>query len=149
MTQEALLAYAHFLAIFALASVLVAEAILFRQTMPGPIFRRLQIVDRWYGITAALVIVTGLARLFLGLKGAAYYQSNPIFWTKIGLFAIVGLLSVAPTIAYLRWNARTAADGSLALEAGEYATMRNLIWLQVAIFVFIPLCATFMARGFR
>lgn len=149
MLREAVLAYAHFLAIFGLASVLVAELLLFRQTMAGPIYRRLQMVDRWYGIAAVLVIVTGLARLFLGLKGAHYYSDNPIFWTKMGLFAAVGLLSVPPTIAYIRWRRRADPDGSLALESGEYTKIRNFMWLQTGIFVFIPLCATFMARGFR
>jgi putative membrane protein len=149
MTREALLAYAHFLAIFGLASVLVAELILFRQTMPGSIFRRLQMVDRWYGIVAVLVIITGLARLYLGFKGVGYYHANPIFWTKMGLFAVVGLLSVPPTIAFIRWKARVAADGSLALEPAEYGKTHALLWLEIAVFLFIPLCATFMARGFR
>jgi putative membrane protein len=149
MITDALLAYAHFLAIFALASTLVAEALLFRQRMTGPIFARLRIVDRWYGITAGLVVLTGLGRLFGGVKGVAYYSTNPIFWTKIGLFVVVGLISIAPTIAYIRWTKRADVDGSLALEPDEFTQTRNLIRLQIAIFIFIPLCATFMARGFH
>ena len=149
MTTDALLAYAHFLSIFALASVLVAEALLFRQRMDGAIFARLRSVDRWYGITAGLVVLTGLARLNWGLKGVAYYSSNPIFWTKMALFVVVGLLSIPPTLAFLRWNKPTDVDGSHALEPSEVAPTRNLIRLQIAIFIFIPLCATFMARGFH
>jgi putative membrane protein len=149
VTGDALLAYAHFLTIFALASVLFAELVLLRPSLPADIYRRLRLIDRWYGIVAVLVIVTGLARLNFGVKGAGFYTHNPIFWTKMGLFAAVGLLSIAPTIAYLRWQARTAPDGSLALEAIEYLRVRTWILAELVLFLLIPLCAVLMARGVR
>jgi putative membrane protein len=147
LTRDALLAYAHFICIFTLASLLAGELMILRKTLPAEFVRRLQAIDRWYGIVAGLVIVSGLARLFLGLKGAAFYTHNPVFWTKMGLFVAVALLSIAPTIAYLRWNARRAADGSIVLEDAEFTRLRGFLWLQVALFAFIPLCAAFMARG--
>lgn len=149
MATDALLAYAHFLAIFALASVLTAEHLLLRPTMPADIFRRLRLVDRWYGIIAGLVILTGLARMTFGLKPVLYYTSNPVFWTKMALFVAVGLLSIAPTLAYIRWTKQIAADGSLALDPPAYNPIRMLVRLQLLLFVFIPLCAVFMARGFH
>ena len=144
---DALLAYAHFMSIFALAAVLVAELIIFRQSMPVPIFRRLGAVDRWYGISAVLVIATGLARLNWGSQGKAWIQSNPVFWIKMALFVTVGLLSILPTVLYIRWRSRPAVDGSIVLEASEYSKVRLFLWLQVGVFVFIPLCATLMTRG--
>lgn len=147
LTRDALLAYAHFIAIFALASLLAGELLVLRKMLPADVVRRLQGIDRWYGIIAGLVIASGLARLFLGLKGAAFYTHNPVFWTKMGLFVAVALISIAPTMAYLRWNARRQPDGSIVLEDAEYARLRSLLWLQVVLFLFIPLCATFMARG--
>ena len=62
LTRDALLAYAHFICIFALASLLVAELAIFRKALPADLYRRLRLVDRWYGISAGLVIVTGLLR---------------------------------------------------------------------------------------
>ncbi|HEY0381835.1 MAG TPA: DUF2214 family protein [Candidatus Elarobacter sp.] len=147
LTRDALLAFAHFICIFALASLLAGELFLLRKTLPADLVRRLQAIDRWYGIVAGLVVASGLARLFLGLKGAAFYTHNPVFWTKMGLFVAVALLSIAPTIAYVRWNARRSADGSIVLGDGEFTRIRRLLWLQVVLFLFIPLCATFMARG--
>jgi putative membrane protein len=147
LVRDALLAYAHFISIFVLASVLLGEVLIYRRVMSADLYRRLRLVDRWYGVAAVLVLATGLARLFLGLKGVAFYNSNPVFWTKMALFAIVGLLSIAPTIAYIRWNDRTAADGSLTLGDAEYERIRRLLWVQVVVFAFIPLCATYMARG--
>jgi putative membrane protein len=147
LVRDALLAYAHFLCIFALASLLTAELVILRKTLPGDLFRRLQLVDRWYGVTAGLVIASGLLRLNLGLKGADFYVHNPVFWTKMGLFLTVGLISIAPTVAYLHWGRRLEADGSIALGDAEYARVRGLVLLQVGVFLFIPLCAAFMARG--
>ncbi|HTD33502.1 MAG TPA: DUF2214 family protein, partial [Candidatus Elarobacter sp.] len=60
LSRDALLAYAHFLSIFALASVLTGELLILRKTLPPDLFARLRNVDRWYGIVAGLVVVTGL-----------------------------------------------------------------------------------------
>ena len=147
LTRDALLAYAHFVCIFTLASLLAGELVLLRKTLPADLFRRLQGIDRWYGIVAGLVILSGLARLFLGVKGAAFYAHNPVFWTKMALFVAVALLSIPPTLAYLRWNARRSADGSVVLGDGEFTRLRRFLWLQVGLFALIPLCAVFMARG--
>jgi len=147
LTRDALLAFAHFLCIFSLAGLLAGELAVFRKTLPADIFGRLRVLDRWYGIMAGLVIVTGLGRMFFGLKGVAFYVPNPIFWTKLGLFVVVALLSIAPTVAYFKWGARAGPDGSIALETREFERIRGFLWAQVAVFVFIPLCATLMARG--
>ena len=147
LTRDALLAFAHFVCIFSLAALLAGELAIFRKTLPADLFGRLRTLDRWYGITAGLVIVTGLCRMFLGPKGAAFYVHNPIFWTKLGLFVVVALLSIAPTVAYLRWGARAGPDGSVAVETRAFERIRGFLWAEVAVFVFIPLCATFMARG--
>jgi putative membrane protein len=147
LTRDALLAYAHFICIFALASLLAGELMLLRKTLPEDLLRRLRGIDRWYGIVAGLVVASGLGRLFLGLKGAPFYTHNPVFWTKMGLFVAVALISIAPTIAFVRWGARVSADGSIVLADGEFTRIRNLVWLQLVLFLFIPLCAVFMARG--
>jgi putative membrane protein len=147
LTRDALLAYAHFICIFALASLLVSELVIFRKVLPADLYRRLTLIDRSYGIAAGLVILTGLSRLFWGLKGAAFYTHNPIFWTKMGLFVVVALLSIPPTIAYMRWEARKTVDGSLMLEDSEVRWIGRCLRAQIVVFIFIPLCATFMARG--
>ena len=147
LTRDALLAYAHFLCIFALASLLAGELFLLRKTLPQDLLRRLRGIDRWYGIVAGLVVASGVLRLFFGLKGAAFYTHNPVFWTKMGLFVAVALISIAPTITFVRWGTRASADGSVVLADGEFTRVRNLLWLQLVLFLFIPLCAVFMARG--
>lgn len=147
IARDALLHFAHFLCIFLLASLLTGELLLFQQTLSAVTFRRLRIVDRWYGIAAGLVIVTGLSLLFFDLKGPAFYTHNPMFWTKMALFVIVALLSIVPTVAYVRWSDRPSADGTIVLQDAEFGRIRSFLWAQVCVFVFIPLCAALMANG--
>ncbi|HEX3466323.1 MAG TPA: DUF2214 family protein [Candidatus Elarobacter sp.] len=147
LTRDALLAYAHFISIFALASVLTGELLILRKTLPADLFGRLRSLDRWYGIIAGLVVVTGLLRLNLGLKGASFYTHNPVFWTKMALFVAVALISIVPTVSIVRWHKRISTDGTLVLDDAEYARIRGLVLLQMVLFLFIPLCAAFMARG--
>jgi putative membrane protein len=143
MIKEALLAYVHFIAIFGLVCTLVGELFLLRQAMPEAIARRLRVLDRWYGGAAGAVVITG----FLGLKGAGFYTHNPVFWTKMALFVVVGLLSIIPTLDYIEWNKRPIENGMLVLPGREYARVRTVLWVQGVLLVLIPLCATFMARG--
>jgi putative membrane protein len=147
LARDALLHYAHFACIFLLASVLAGELFLLRKSLPPGMLRQLQIVDRWYGILAGLVILTGLSLVFFGLKGPAFYAHNPVFWTKMVLFVAVAVLSIVPTMAYLSWNNRVAADGSVILQDAEFGRIRAFLWVQVCLFALIPLCAAFMANG--
>ena len=147
IVRDALLHYAHFVCIFLLACLLAGEAFLLKKSLSREGVAQLQGVDRYYGIVAGLVIVTGLLLVFFGAKGAAYYAHNTIFWMKMALFVSVALISIVPTVAYLRWNQRRTADGSIVLEDGEYRRLRALLWAQIGLFVFIPLCAALMANG--
>jgi putative membrane protein len=145
--RDALLLFVHLLCIITLATLLVGELAVFRKSMPRDMVRRIQRIDRWYGIVAGLVIITGLLNVFFNSAGAMFFARNPVFWLKMALFLAVALLSIPPTIAYLRWNARAEPDGSIALDDAEFARIRGFLWVEVAIFVFIPLCATLMANG--
>lgn len=147
MLRDALLHFAHFACIFVLASLLAAETFLLRPSLSRERATQLQLVDRWYGIAAALVIVTGLLLVFLGVKGPSYYAHSAVFWTKMSIFVVIALLSIVPTVAFLRWNQRRAADGSVLLRLDEYRRLRALLWIQIALFTLLPLCAALMADG--
>ena len=75
MTLEALLAYAHFLAILTLVVFISSEAALCRvEWMNAKVVERLAVVDRIYGIAAGAVLLTGVARTWWGMKGAAWFR---------------------------------------------------------------------------
>jgi putative membrane protein len=148
MTQEALLAYAHIVAIFTMIVFLTSEAALCRvEWMSAVIVERLAKVDVIYGISAVAVLLTGLARVFLGAKGAAYYAGNPLFWVKVVLFVVVALLSITPTVAFIRWRRVLRANGALPPEA-EIRRVRKRVMTQAHIIPLVPLAAVFLARGF-
>jgi putative membrane protein len=148
MTIEALLAYAHLLAILTLVVFLTSEAALCRpEWMNAATVERLAKVDGIYGIAAGAVLVTGFARIFLGAKGSGYYWTNWLLYSKLGLFVVVGLISIVPTIRFLRWRKQLRADGSLP-SSDEVQRVRRLVMVQAHIVPLIPLPAVFLARGY-
>lgn len=148
MTQEALLAYAHLLAIFTMIVFLVSEAALCRpEWLNAAVVERLAKVDAVYGLAAGAVFATGLARVFLGAKGGEYYGSNWLLWAKFGLFILIGLLSIKPTLMFRRW--RKAVRNREGLPShDEIRQARKLVMMQAHIIPIVPLAAVFLARGY-
>ena len=147
MTIEALLAYAHLLAILTLVVFIASEAALCRpEWLNAAAVERLVTVDRVYGIAAGAVFLTGLARVFLGVKGGAWYGGNWLLWLKVGLFAAVGLMSIGPTRRFLAWRRAVRADGRLP-PADEVRRVRRAVMRQAHVIPLIPLAAVFLARG--
>ena len=98
------LAIAHHLLIFAIFGILFAEFWAIRPGMSGAAVGRIASIDLWYGILAAAVIVVGFCRAIFAAKGWVYYSHNAFFWAKIADFAVIGILSVPPTVAFIRWR---------------------------------------------
>jgi uncharacterized membrane protein len=68
----------------------------------------------------------------------------------LSIFALASVIAAeVTTVAYIRWGRAHAGDGPLELSVPEFGRIRGLLWLEVGLFIFIPLCATFMARGFH
>lgn len=148
MTLEALLAYAHILAILTMVVFLASEAALCRvQWLNAAVVERLAKIDAIYGIAAVSVLLTGLARTWWGVKGTAWYWANPLLHIKVTLFVVIGLLSIKPTLTFLRWRRELRATGQLPDEA-QIRLARRLVMVQAHIVPLIPLAAVFMARGF-
>ncbi len=145
---DLLLAVAHHILIFAIAAVLAFEVGVVRQGLTATDIRRVAKVDAWYGILAALIIAVGFVRAIYAAKGWAYYSVNTFFWAKLITFGIVGLLSIPPTIAYIRWRSALKKDAAFLPAPSAIATARRFLWLEVIVFAFIPIFAAAMARGY-
>jgi len=124
--------------------LLAVELALVRPGVGGGALKTLGMLDAAYGATATLILVVGFSRVFFGGKGAAFYLENPMFWAKIAAFAVVGLLSIAPTVLILRWRGRAKAEAGFTPPAGEVAAVRRVLVLEVLI----PVFAAVMARGY-
>lgn len=148
MTLEAILAYLHLLAILTMVVFIASEAALCRiEWLNAAVVERLAKVDLIYGIAAVVVIATGVARTWWGMKGTAWYWTNPLLHLKLALFVIVGVISIFPTMRYQRWRKALRATGALPAEA-EVRKTRKLVMIQAHIIAIIPLVAVFLARGF-
>ncbi len=148
MTLDALLAYAHLVAILTMVVFLSSEAALCRpEWLSAAVVQRLATVDRVYGAAAVAVLVTGFARIYLGTKGASWYWGNWLLYTKLGLFVVMGLVSIAPTLRLARWKKALDATGALPA-ADEVRATRKLVMLQAHVLPVIPLAAVFLARGY-
>ena len=148
MTLEAILAYVHFLAILTMVVFISSEAALCRVAwLNKAVVERLARIDMVYGMAAMVVLASGIARTVWGVKGSGWYWSNPLLHIKLTLFIIVGVMSIFPTLTYLRWRKAVRASGTLPGEA-EIKKTRKLVMIQAHILVLIPLAAVFLARGF-
>ncbi len=148
MTFEAILAYLHLLAILTMVVFISSEAALCRvQWLNAAVVERLAKVDLVYGIAAIMVLATGVARTVWGVKGTSWYWTNPLLHVKLTLFIIVGVISIFPTMTYLRWRKALRATGALPAEADIRKT-RKLVMVQAHLIALIPLVAVFLARGF-
>ncbi|HEX8806725.1 MAG TPA: DUF2214 family protein [Candidatus Aquilonibacter sp.] len=145
MLLDALLAWLHFLCIFTLVGALVAELVLYRREMDATRLAQLRRVDMIFGIAAGLVVASGVLRVIFGLKGAGFYLDNPFFWAKMGLFVVVALLSIAPTLHYLR----LASEGGVTVPEDAYLRTRTFLGLEAALVACIPLLATLLAHGYQ
>lgn len=133
--------YLHFIAILVLAGALLIENMATTRTINGEDARNLARVDAVYGLSAALVLLCGLTLWFWVGKPAAFYSGNPLFHLKVGLFVLMGLLSLYPTRFYLRHRKSTAEQISVP---------RPLIWVlrtEIGLLLLLPVLAVLMARG--
>ena len=143
MTLEIFLRYVHFVSIFAIVGSLVSEHLLLKKEMSRLELKRIARIDAVYGLAAVALLAAGLT-LWLGSVGkpAIYYSKNWIFHLKISLFVIIGLLSIYPTVFFIK-NQRGAADERVAIPSAIFWMLR----FELLLLFVIPLLAGLMARG--
>jgi putative membrane protein len=147
MISSALMAFLHHLAAFTLVACVVYEFIAYRQGMSLAEARRIQRADLMYGISAGVLLVAGLLRVFYFEKGLAFYSQSPFFWVKMAAFLTVGLLSIDPTMRFIRWNKAANAGEAPIIGDAEFRRTRLILTLEVAGLAVVMLGAAFMARG--
>jgi len=143
----AFMAFLHHLMAFTLVACVVYEFIAYRQGLTIEEARRIQRADLMYGISAGLLLIVGLLRVFFFEKGPAFYSQNPFFWLKMNTFLVVGLLSIDPTIRYLRWNKILKENRAPEINEKEFKRTRILLTLEVIGLAIILFAAALMARG--
>lgn len=139
---EILVRYVHFIAIIMLSASLVVEHLLLSVDHSANRLRRLAAVDAIYGISALTVLAAGLLLWFVVGKPSAFYSQNWVFHLKLSLFGAIALLSIYPTIFFLRNRQKNPQEVRVP------KVIVNLVRVELTLLFFIPLCAVFMARGY-
>lgn len=144
---EVLVVYLHFTAMILIAVFLSIEYLI---CIPGMSRERVKLiarVDLLYVGAAVLALATGVARLVWLGKGVGFYLYNPVFYIKLALFVAVGLISIPPTMQYLRWTRSLKPDAGAVAAEFEVLRARRYVLAEIVLFSFIPLLAVMMARG--
>ncbi len=105
------------------------------------------VADVCYGLAGIALLVTGILRVRSFGQGGDFYTSNPLFWIKVGLFIIVGLLSLYPTITYVLWAIPISKGNLPEVSAKLVSRLKLIINIELIGFAAIPLFASLMARG--
>ena len=141
------LAFLHHLAAFTLVGALVAEFVLIRDDLTLKNARMIQLADMTFGVSAGVLLIIGLLRVFYFEKGAAYYFHSVPFVVKLSLFVLVGLLSILPTIEFLTWRKSVKQGQVPTVTDRKMRALRSIIQWELIGVVLIVLCAALMAKG--
>jgi putative membrane protein len=148
MLTDLVLAIAHHVLIFALAAVLTAEMMLVRPGMGAAEAAKVARIDFGFGVLAGLILIVGFARVYFGLKGADLYWHNLFFHAKLAAFLLVGILSIWPTLRFIKWRAAIGRAQDFVPPLAEVEIARRFIHLELVVFILIPVFAALMARGY-
>jgi putative membrane protein len=140
-------AFLHHIAAFALVSALAIELVTLRQELTVRSARTLLVADLVVGMSAAVLLVAGLLRVFLFEKGAAYYLHSAPFIAKFSLFVLAALLSIYPTVQFLSWRKDVQQNRTPSLDGSKLARLRMLVHLELAAILLLILNAALMAKG--
>ncbi|HEX3140803.1 MAG TPA: DUF2214 family protein [Rhizobacter sp.] len=147
MLATSLVATLHFVCAFGIAAVLFFEWLTFSRTPTLQEAKHLAQADRWYGIFAGLLLVIGFVRAYHFEKGWAYYAGNSFFHLKLTLFLAIGLLSIVPTVRFIRWRPELTAGRAPQVSEAQYRRVALCLALQMLLIVPLLLSASLMAHG--
>ena len=145
--MAAFFAFLHHVAAFALVAALTVELILVRGTLTVESARKIVRFDAVYGMSAGMLLVVGLLRVFVFEKGAAYYFHSAPFLGKLAVFAAIGLLSIYPTREFLSWRAALKQGQVPVVDPRKLRTLRSVMHWELAGVALLLLLAALMARG--
>ena len=97
IAKSALVAYVHYLVIILCFGSLLFERLTLKVGRDRNQTISMIIADLVYGLAGVAILVTGILRVKYCGQGGDFYTGNPVFWIKVSLYILVGLLSLYPT----------------------------------------------------
>ncbi len=145
--KSASIAYVHYLSFMICFGALVFERVSLKISPNKKEAIAMVIADIIYGIAGLALLISGILRVIKYGQGADFYTQNPIFWIKVILFALVGSLSLYPTVTYILWAIPLSKGNLPEVSSNLVLRLRLIINIELIGFLLIPLFATFMSRG--
>ena len=147
LLSSASVAYIHYLSFMVCFGALIFERISLKTNPTRREAISMVVADIVYGIAGLTLLLSGIYRVIKFGQGSEFYTHNPIFWIKIIVFALVGSLSLYPTITYVLW-AIPLSKGTLPQVTDKLVSrLRLIIQIELVGFASIPFFASLMARG--
>ena len=119
-------AYIHYLSFMLCFGALIYERISLKINLNRRESISMIVADIIYGIAGIALLTSGIYRVIQFGQGSDFYTQNPIFWTKIAIFALVGSISLYPSITYVLW-AIPLSKGSLPKVSEDLVLRLRLI----------------------
>jgi putative membrane protein len=145
--MAAFFSFLHFLGAFALVAALTVEFIFIKEELTIRNAFRILVADLVYGMSATVVLIAGLLRVFYFEKGASYYFASIPFLLKLSLFVLVAAASIYPTREFLSWHKLLRRGQTPLLTDRKRRVIRSIMHWELAGIVAIVLCAALMAKG--
>ncbi|HUN98479.1 MAG TPA: DUF2214 family protein [Bradyrhizobium sp.] len=146
MAWPIIVAWLHYVSIMLMMASLLGEHLLLKQELAMTQARTVQRLDIIYGASATAVLITGIMRMFLE-KGVAYYNQHIGFHILVGIFVVAALLSIYPTVIFLRWRPDTRSGKGQQLASEQFKKLQMIIRAEMALLLLAPFFATWMAHG--
>jgi len=147
VTASAVVAYVHYLGIIICFGALMFERIILKINLSKNETISIIIADLVYGIAGLAILITGILRVKYYGQGGEFYTGNPIFWVKVSLYIVIGLISLYPTTTYILWAIPLSRNNLPVISENLVKRFRLIITTELVGFVVIPFFATLMSRG--
>ena len=145
--RSASIAYIHYLSFMICFGALIFERISIKINPNKNEAISMVIADIIYGIAGIALLVSGIYRVIKFGQGSEFYTENPLFWTKMVVFGLVGSLSLYPTITYVLWAIPLSKGELPNVKSNLVSRLKMIINIELVGFASIPFLATLMARG--
>ncbi len=147
--QSAAIAYAHYISFMLCFAALALERVLIKEAPSRKEAISILVVDVIYGLAGLILLGSGILRVLYFGQGSSFYTENPLFWIKVGLFILVGILSLYPTVTYILWARPLSKQELPTVPLAAVNRIRKIINVELIGFAIIPSIAVFMARGYH
>ena len=145
--KNALIAYVHYLSFMFCFGALVFERVSLKPDPNKKEAISMVVADVIYGIAGIALLISGIYRVIKFGQGSEFYTQNPIFWTKIIIFALVGSLSLYPTFTYIMWAIPLSKGKLPEVTTNLVSRLKLILNIELVGFSLVPFFATLMARG--